>query len=215
MTALSAVSLKLNTTRLSGSRGSAGLPPEVAQPASSPARSSAACSLFALATRSVSKSLLLSLSLSGFIVQELTDQIFQYDRGLREFDRVAVLQVDRIAPGRKADVLFAEQSRGHYLGGTVLGKPKAAVDVESHDRLEAFVVEMDLADPADDHPGAFRRRADLQTADVFEFRLNLIRIRRRKRSEVRHLQRKKQHRADADHREDPHPQVQLFARHHD
>src|SRR6267143_1018098 len=216
MTALSAVSLKLNTTRLSGSRGSAGLPPEVAQPASSPARSSAARSLFALATRSVSKFLILfSLSLSSFIVQELTNQILQHDSGLREFEGIAVLQVGRIAPGRKADVLFAEQSRGHYLGGTVLGKLKAAVDVEGHHRLEAFVVEMDLADPADDHAGTFHRRADLQTADVFEFRLNLIHIRRRKRGEVRHLQRKKQHRADADHREDPHPQVQLFARHHD
>src|SRR5882672_5425821 len=170
--AVSAASLKANTARFNGSRGSAGLLPEVAQPASIPARSSAAHSLFALATRSASKFLLFSLSLRGFIVQELTNQIFQHDRGLREFKGIAAFQVDRIAPGRKADVLLAEQSRSHYLGGTVLGKLKAAVDVEGHHRLEAFVVEMDLADPADDHAGTFHRRADLQTADVFEFRLD-------------------------------------------
>src|SRR5260370_7428109 len=109
MTGLSAVSFKLNTTGLSGSRGSAGLLPEVAQPASSPARSSAARSLFALATRSVSKFLLFSLSLRSFIVQELTNQIFQHDRGLREFETVPPFQVYPIAPSPNAAQPFPNQ----------------------------------------------------------------------------------------------------------
>src|SRR5258706_16412584 len=79
MTALSAVSLKPNTTRLSGSKGSAGLPPEVAQPASVPARSSAAHSLLVLATRlAFNPCLLLAVAFGGFVVQELTDEIFQH-----------------------------------------------------------------------------------------------------------------------------------------
>src|SRR5260370_21844654 len=110
MTGLSAVSFKLNTTRLSGSRGSAGWLPEVAQPASSPARSSAARSLFALATRSVSKFLLFSLSLLSFIVQELTNQIFQHDHALTEFESGASFLSDRVAPWLKPDVLLAPQS---------------------------------------------------------------------------------------------------------
>src|SRR5882762_9094074 len=107
------------------------------------------------------QSLLLAVPFGGFIVQELTDQIFQNDRGLREFQRIAAFQVDGVTARRQADVLLAEQARGHDLGGTVLGKLETAVDIERYHRLEAFVVEMDLADPADDYAGAFHRRADL------------------------------------------------------
>src|SRR5258708_7889632 len=190
MTALSAVSFKLNTTRLSGSRGSAGLLPEVAQPASSPARSSAARSLFALATRSVSKFLLFSLSLRSFIVQELTNQIFQHDRGLSEFESVAAFQVDRIAPGRKADVLFAEQSRSQDLRRAVLGKLIAAVDVQRHHGLEALVVETNVSHPAYHDACPFHRHAHFPPPDGLVIRVRLIRVHQPQKRHLRRTQRK-------------------------
>src|SRR5437879_1377430 len=75
--------LKRNIARLSGSRGSCGLPPALAQPASVPARSSAAHSLMVLATRSAfNPCLLFAVSFGSFIVQELTDEMFEHHSGL-------------------------------------------------------------------------------------------------------------------------------------
>src|SRR5262249_52710062 len=147
--------------------------PGVAQPASDPARSSAAHSLLTT-TRSAFHPLLLAVSLGGLIVQELTDEIFQHHRRLGELERVAALQVRRVAARGDADVLLAEQPRGEYLRRAVLWKPEAVVDVHGDHGLEGLVVEPDVADATDDHAGALHRSADLQSADVLELGVHLI-----------------------------------------
>ena len=67
------------------------------------------------------------------------------------------------SPSRPEVRILAELSLGNSI---------AAVDIHRHDRLEGLVVETDLADAADDHAGAFHRRADLQPADIVEPRVD-------------------------------------------
>ena len=108
------------------------------------------------------QSLLFAVPFGGFIVQELTDEIFEHHRGLREFQRIAAFQVDRVAAGRQTDVLLAEQARRQDLRG--VGKKWLSMFRAA--RPEASLSKR-MSRPADTTP-ALSPVPDLRSADVFE-----------------------------------------------
>src|SRR3954465_3783958 len=80
--------------------------------------------------------LLAGVAFGRFTIQELTDQILQHHRRLRDLERVAGFQVLVIPAGSETDVLLAKQPGSEDLRSRVQRELVTAVQGQSYDRLE-------------------------------------------------------------------------------
>src|SRR6185436_4006679 len=152
-------------------------------------------------------------ALGRFAIHELADQFLEHHCRLRELYGVSVREYCVVGAAFEADVLLAKQPGGQDGRRAVLRKLEMLFDVHGHLGHEFVVIEGNVGNAADDHPGAFYRRARLEPPDIGKRRRQLIGLGAAKTAHVADLEREYGQRQESRDNEQADPQVECRAFH--